>query len=146
MKWLILLFLLPSAIACTQADPCPWNIDIEADLLESSLENATAGDWYEVEIFNFADEKRTLTIGDHGSVDVESIDSSDFGVIQIGTESILVSDASGPSFMVNVMDGDFIDAGESAQASEAASNEAAKETPAPFALLLVGLAALARRK
>ncbi|MGB1698126.1 MAG: hypothetical protein ACPHK8_06975 [Thermoplasmatota archaeon] len=136
---LLLIFMAPAALAegCLEEDPCPWNLDLEDDGIESSLENATTGDWFLVEAFSFASETRTLTVGSHGSVTLESLGSAELGPFQIGTESFKVTDSAGHEIQINVFEADFIEDGSS---SAAASSQ---ETPFPSGLALVGLAALA---
>lgn len=140
MKRLLpLLFILaPAAVAegCLQEDPCPWNIDLEDDNIETSLGNATTGEWFIVEAFSFASETRTLTVGDHGSLTLESLGSGELGPFQIGTDSFSIADDAGHSIQINVFEADFIDESSSSAATSA------QETPFPVGLSLLALAAV----
>lgn len=145
MKRLLpLLFILaPAALAegCDEADPCAWTIDVEPGFIDSSIQNATTGDWFLIELFSYHDENVTVTIGDHGTVVVQSYDFADFGPVQIGDQNFVIYDGLGTEITVNVFAGDFI---EPTGTSEAEGES--KDTPAPLGILpILGLLALRRK-
>lgn len=154
---LLVLMLVPAALA---QESFPWEIDVEEGVLESSVTNATVGDWYEVEIFNYDEVYHNVTLSGQGTFMVAPYTGVDHGPFQIGDDDMLISDdVSGKTILVEVHEGDFIDAADdtaddmgddgrddSGDDADENAQSGSRETPAPFVILTLGLAMLARRK
>lgn len=149
----LVLILLPAATAqedgCTQADPCPWVTDVDADGFETYVEpfNGSLGDWVQIEAFNYDAEGHTLSLDAYGLAwDVASLDELQTEPFQLTEEGTfqLYDAPSGDSVVLQVTAGDPIeDASGTPTGENTPGADPERGIPDPGAPLLLGALALA---
>lgn len=113
---LFLLLILPAAAAqsadgaCTQSEPCPWIFDVDSTGIDDGTAapawNFTAGDWVQLEVFNFDDVQHTLSIADQVWV-VASFDTLQSAPFQLAAgEYTLTDEPTGDAAPVSVLAGE----------------------------------------
>jgi hypothetical protein len=109
------LCLAPAAQAqdaCTQADPCPWDVAVDQPGFVGESEwNWTAGDWMELTVFNDDDAAHTVTLSGYNlQIQVPSLEERSQVVQLTQAGHFTLSDApSGDSVPVTVVNGDVVD-------------------------------------
>lgn len=122
-----MLLLIPATAAqdddpetnCTQADPCPWMLDVDDDgFQDNSFDgpsfNATQGDWVRLEVFNFGDVTHTITFEAHGEWTVGSLDEVVTEPMQLASEGsfAIIDQPTGDEVPVEVFLSDASEDGE----------------------------------
>ncbi len=148
---LALALLVPSALAqddaCTEASPCEWVIEVDADgytwnTPDGPIYNGTLGDWYRFSILNADDQAHTMTWPEYGlSWTIDGPDLMDTEPFQLTLDGqfFLEDVPTGDDAILNVFIADVVDQEQAASPSE---DGPGVSQPGP-AVVLVGLALLA---
>lgn len=99
--------------ACVQAEPCPWDVVVDASgIVESSLAAFTVGDWYNLTVSNDdLDAEHTVTLSRYGvSLSVPPLSDRTMMIHFTQTGTFELSEApKGTTLSIQVVEADSVD-------------------------------------
>lgn len=132
--------------ACTQDAPCPWVVNVDEEGIDGDDLNATVGDWYVIEAFNFDDEEHTLTLEGHGvELTLPAIGEATSDPISLETTGVfsLEDQPTGDFLWLEVRATDVVD---DEQGGDEDGEDEDTPLPLPFVLAAVLAALVLRRR